>query len=295
MDCEKFDEHVMDALYGELPELTLAALRRHVESCARCGPAYASLKAAKESAGLPLEEPSSDLEQRILSAEKAAYGRAPWHRKVVRAAAWAGSHAMRPQLAMAALFMFVIGSSLLLLRARPGTVAAPVSVDQQGAPELARAEKNEKKESIELEGRPAARAPSAGDDRDDRAKDQALESPKASGMADAAPAATAAASTLAAGPSDGPVQAGPGGAALAAARALRDRDGCPAALPSLEAVSRDYAGSEEAKQAADEASRCSRVAAKAAGPSATAKGGAAGTTSAPAAPTATATVGPGPK
>ena len=36
MDCEKFDEHVIDALYGELDELTAAALRRHVESCSRC-------------------------------------------------------------------------------------------------------------------------------------------------------------------------------------------------------------------------------------------------------------------
>ena len=36
MDCEKFDQHVIDALYDELDELTHAALKRHVEGCSRC-------------------------------------------------------------------------------------------------------------------------------------------------------------------------------------------------------------------------------------------------------------------
>ena len=35
MDCEKFDQHVIDALYDELDELTHAALKRHVEGCSR--------------------------------------------------------------------------------------------------------------------------------------------------------------------------------------------------------------------------------------------------------------------
>jgi hypothetical protein len=292
MDCEKFDEQVMDALYGELPELTEAALRRHVESCARCGPAYASLKAAKDGAALTLEEPSVELEQRILAAEKTAYGRAPWHRKVVRAAAWAGSHAMRPQLAMAALFMFVIGSSLLLLRARPGTVAAPVSVDQQGAPELARAEKN--KDAAEGDARPAARA-AAGNERDDRMRDGSGQETLSKGAAAAeAPAATAAASAAPPSPTDAPSEGG-SGLALSAARSLRDKDGCAAAVPSLEAITRQFPGSDEAKQATEELSRCAHVAAKVAAPTPGAQGGATATSSAPSSPPATATVAPGPK
>ena len=39
---------------------------------------------------------------------------------------------MRPQLAMAALFFLVIGSSLLLLRAKPGTVGHPMKVHATG-------------------------------------------------------------------------------------------------------------------------------------------------------------------
>lgn len=151
MDCEKFDLCVMDALYGELDELTHEALKRHVEGCARCGAAWAGFKATRNllasagassprdtvsgGAALPLDEPPPDLERRILAAERTAHRGAPWYRKIMRGAAWAGSHAMRPQLAMAALFMFVIGSSLLLLRARPGTMAPPVLVSEQGRPE----------------------------------------------------------------------------------------------------------------------------------------------------------------
>ena len=66
---------------------------------------------------LPLVEPPDDLEARILDAVAVAHTRTPLHKKVLRGLAWAGSHAMRPQLAMAALFFLVIGSSLLLLRA----------------------------------------------------------------------------------------------------------------------------------------------------------------------------------
>src|SRR5438445_314660 len=131
MDCEKFDQHVMDALYEELDELTNAALKRHVEGCARCATIFSGLRATREAAELPMEEPSDSLEARILEAVNVAQRRTPWPRKLLRGLAWAGSHAMRPQLAMAALFCLVIGSSLLLLRAKPGTVSvAPVRITE---------------------------------------------------------------------------------------------------------------------------------------------------------------------
>ncbi len=134
MDCERFDQHVMDAVYGELDELSSEALKRHVDGCARCGGVLANLRSTRAALEIPLVEPSDALEQRILAAERTAVKHMPWHRKVVRAAAWAGSHAMRPQLAMAALFMFVIGSSMMLLRARPGTLSPPVTVRDEGRP-----------------------------------------------------------------------------------------------------------------------------------------------------------------
>jgi len=304
MDCEKFDEDVMDALYGELPELSEAALRRHVESCSRCASAYASLKSAREVAVLPLVEPSSDLEDRILAAEKAVYGRAPWHRKVVRAAAWAGSHAMRPQLAMAALFMFVIGSSLLLLRARPGTVAAPVSVEQQGSPELAHADKQP---DDGFAGRPSGAARTLEDRvESDRGKDAR---PSDAAKAEAAPAATAEAATAdaSAAASANASPAPPsedGAAALIAAKSTRDREGCAAATPQLEGVAKTFAGTPEGRAAAEELSLCAQnvggagsMAKGAASPPAKAGGTATATTTATTTSTGapTATVPPGPR
>ncbi len=77
---------------------------------------------------------------------------------------------MRPQLAMAALFMFVIGSSLLLLRARPGTMAPPVLVSEQGRPE--REAETQTVERGNRLGGAAATAAAKGvlneNDRDDR-------------------------------------------------------------------------------------------------------------------------------
>jgi len=229
MDCEKFDEHVMDALYGELDELTAAAVRRHVESCSRCAPIFANLKAARDVSTLPLEEPPGDLEERILAAERAAQRSAPWHKKLVRAAAWAGSHAMRPQLAMAALFMFVIGSSLLLLRAKPGTFG-PVSVSEKGAPA-------EEDRASARQGPPAATAAAKAD----RAGRAAAEKEPAS----PSPAAAADKGALEGQPGEA-ADSAPPPAATAAASArvatldetieLKQREGCAAALPSLEAI-----------------------------------------------------------
>jgi hypothetical protein len=228
MDCEKFDQHVIDALYDELDELTHAALKRHVEGCGRCAGVWAGLRATREVGILPIEEPSDDLEARILDAVAVAQQRAPWHKKVLRGLAWAGSHAMRPQLAMAAIFFLVIGSSLLLLRARPGTIG-PVSVTERGSPAP---------EPAELA------AANAGASR-------AVDAP-------APPAATPAEST----PERGPVPQAlvfkdreDARASLAEARALRDRAGCAATVLKLDAIAVSFPGTQLAADAMwDEAS-----------------------------------------
>src|SRR6185436_18012914 len=122
MDCEKFDQHVMDALYDELDELTHAALKRHVEGCSRCAGIYSGLRATRAVGVLPLVEPPADLEARILEAVTVAQKKAPWPRKVLRGLAGAGSRSMWSQLAMAAAFVLVIGSSVFLLRTRADSV-----------------------------------------------------------------------------------------------------------------------------------------------------------------------------
>lgn len=230
MDCEKFDLHVIDALYDELDELTHAALKRHVEGCSRCAGIYSGLRATREVGLLPLEEPSDELEARILDAVAVAQKKTPWPRKLLRGLAWAGSHAMRPQLAMAALFFLVIGSSLLLLRAKPGTVGAPVRVTERGAPSP---------EPTELAPQAAAAAPAeaaaaataAPADPIGRAEDKA-DSPKKEGRAaDAA-------------------------AALADARTTRDTSGCGAAVSKYDEVGARFPGTAAAADAMWEEATC---------------------------------------
>jgi hypothetical protein len=254
MDCEKFDQHVIDALYGELDELTLAALRRHVESCTRCAASWASLKSAREMSTLPLEEPPDALEERIFVAERAALRSAPLHRKIMRAAAWAGSHAMRPQLAMAALFMFVIGSSLLLLRARPGTMG-PVSVSEEGSPAAVPQAEREM---------PASPSPgkAGAQDKGRAAADSAPEPAAAAATASPEEAKPLGKNDLDRGISGG----APTDGTLADARDRLEREGCDAALPSLQALAEQTASPAVADEARREIEACAGKAKHAAKP-----------------------------
>ncbi|NUP05017.1 MAG: zf-HC2 domain-containing protein [Polyangiaceae bacterium] len=252
MDCEKFDHHVMDALYGELDELTFEALKRHVEGCARCSAVWSGLKNTRAAVALPLEEPPMGLEARILVAEKAAHHRAPWHRKIMRAAAWAGSHAMRPQLAMAALFMFVIGSSLLLLRSGP---SAPVTVSEQGRPESASTGGRLREEDTGM-ARPSPIAGAKGD-----AARESYGAPKArAGAAEPEAATLQAPAGAAQEESDATVAEGSkGGSAQGlldeSEKTLRD-SGCEAAIPKLEGVASQYPSTAEGKKAKEALAAC---------------------------------------
>lgn len=220
MDCEKFDQHVLDALYDELDELTHAALRRHVEGCSRCAGVYAGLRATREVGILPIEEPGVDLEARILDAIAVAHSKTPWTRRALRGLAWAGSHAMRPQPAMAALFCLVIGSSLLLLRARPGTSAmAPVLVTERGSPGA---------EPAVASPPPAPSSPVRG------RLAEGSDTTRAEGSADDARAA------------------------LADARATRETLGCAAAVTRFDRVASRFAGTQIAADAMWDQAVCFR-------------------------------------
>ena len=135
MDCEKFDRVALDFLYGELDELTDAAARRHLEHCGRCKGVSSSLRATKEvGALLPLVDPPEGLELGILEAERRINARLPLRQKLGRGVSILAVYAMRPQLAMAALLLLMIGSSLFFLRARPGARDS-VLVTERGIPE----------------------------------------------------------------------------------------------------------------------------------------------------------------
>ena len=137
MDCEKFESALMDELYGELDELTSAAAKRHVSGCARCSALLGGLRATRRVAALPRVEPPADLEERILKAAAAASPKAvPLRGRLARAVSLAGSWAMRPQTAMAAVFLVMIGTSVLLLRGKSSRApaSAEMTVTEEGTP-----------------------------------------------------------------------------------------------------------------------------------------------------------------
>jgi hypothetical protein len=135
MDCEAFEASMMDELYGELDELTSAAVKRHATSCARCAGLLDGLRATRRLAVVPSVAVPAGLTERILAA---AEGRpaVPLRRRAARAISVAGTWAMRPQSAMAAVFMVMLGTSLLLLRGRSSRAPAEseVTVTEHGTP-----------------------------------------------------------------------------------------------------------------------------------------------------------------
>ncbi len=134
MDCEKFDRVIMDLLYDELDELTRAAALRHVEHCQRCRSELSQLKGAREVATLALVDAPDGFEQRLRAAELAESSQLPLSQRAARTWTILTGYAMRPQLAMAALLMLMIGSSLLFLRPRPGSQTSAMQVTERGAP-----------------------------------------------------------------------------------------------------------------------------------------------------------------
>src|SRR6185369_9796448 len=125
---------LIDELYGELDEVTSAAVRRHAAGCARCGALLSGLRATRKVAALPVEEPSIDLEDRILSAVREQQKVLPFRARMANFVSRAGAWAMRPQTAMAAVFLLVIGTSFVLVQSRKSAHMASQSAFSEGAP-----------------------------------------------------------------------------------------------------------------------------------------------------------------
>ncbi len=137
MDCEKFESTVLDELYEELDELTSAASKRHVAGCSRCAGLLAGLRATRRVAVLPLVAPPPDLEERILAAARDAQKVVPLRGRVAKVVSLAGSWAMRPQTAMAAVFLLMVGTSALFLHGQNRASApagASMVVSERGSP-----------------------------------------------------------------------------------------------------------------------------------------------------------------
>jgi hypothetical protein len=136
MDCEKFEAAMMDELYGELDELTSAAMKRHASGCARCNALLSGLSATRRLASIATVEVPAGLEEKILAAGREADKVVPIQRRVARVVSLAGRWAMRPQTAMAAVFLVMVGTSVLFItgKASRSPASASVTVTEQGSP-----------------------------------------------------------------------------------------------------------------------------------------------------------------
>lgn len=170
MDCERFDKSTMDLLYGELDELSAAAALRHLHHCTRCRDIWGHLRTTRELSEIPLEEPPADLFAAILAAEENAHKSFPVRERMSRAISVLAGYAMRPQLAMAALLLLMIGSSLIFIRSDPSE-SGQVSVTELGTPYAEpMAESAGSEKALVFEGNTEAKLDAQTDDEKDAAR-----------------------------------------------------------------------------------------------------------------------------
>jgi hypothetical protein len=140
MNCQSFDSSLLDALYDELDAETSRAMDEHATTCPSCAARLAAMQKTRMQVAPALELPIPDgLEARILAAAEAAEAanhapapsaeRQPRPRGIV-------AFLFRPQLAIAASLLLVVGASALFLgrsakrEAAPAAIAAPPAADQ---------------------------------------------------------------------------------------------------------------------------------------------------------------------
>lgn len=138
MDCERLDELAIDLVDPEgaagLDARTRREADEHLAGCARCRSLVDRLgRGMKAAAELPLEDASSLLEARILAAASGARPPPRLGQRVARAVSTAGRWAMRPQVAMAAVLVVMVGTSVVLLRGG-GLPSRRTKVTEEGTP-----------------------------------------------------------------------------------------------------------------------------------------------------------------
>jgi hypothetical protein len=271
MDCEKFESTMMDELYGELDELTSAAAKRHIAGCARCAALLGGFRATRRVAALPRVEPPEGLESRILAAAAAATQVVPLGTRWARAVSLAGSWAMRPQTAMAAVFLVMIGTSVLLLRGKSSRApaSAEMTVTQEGtpapaAPSLAAVIPEPASPSVRSavavlhspeKAGPTSTPPPAGGWAQPSGGDIQADDPRQRALANRASAAKAAdgAGSFGASPSrasPAPLALGGGAPRKASASSASEGEMAPAAPPSLPGPSAELSAARAARDTA---------------------------------------------
>ncbi len=159
MDCERFDRNSLDLLYGELDELSEAASLRHLHHCTRCREIWGHLRTTREVAQLPQEEPPENLFEQIIDAERVAHRNLPVRERFSRAISVLAGYAMRPQLAMAALLVLMVGSGLIFVRAQPlGGTGEHMRVVERGVPSVEQAEHKKGAQAVVIGGDPEPHA-----------------------------------------------------------------------------------------------------------------------------------------
>jgi len=148
MDCEEFEAAMRNAIVGALDEVTSSAMSRHASGCPRCATALGVPRETQRTSSAPLLADSPpNAERRILEAALAQPALAtgsdakrtaslPFEGRLAVAVSVAGNWAMRPQTAMAALFLVMIATSVLLLRGKSSRApaSAEITVTEEGTP-----------------------------------------------------------------------------------------------------------------------------------------------------------------
>ncbi|MFO0660387.1 MAG: hypothetical protein U0165_11240 [Polyangiaceae bacterium] len=136
MSCDDREPSLVSLAYSDEPiDDTVEhkdELRAHVAICPLCQSRVAHLRKARLDVAAAIPEPPDDLFEHILGTPKEP-PRAPWILALDRAVSLAGSVAMRPQTVMGTLLLLMVGTSLLLLRARPAGPGS-VRITEHGVP-----------------------------------------------------------------------------------------------------------------------------------------------------------------
>jgi len=198
MDCEGFDDVVLDLVYDEPETPQREEARRHAGGCARCKTSLESLQQTRQLTELPPLPVPAGLERSILEEvdRRRQEREATWWGRLDRVISLLGAFAMRPQTAMGALLVLMTGLSLVLLRAKP-TRQGTVRITEDGVPA---AEPPTQAASVALvtERRPAD--PPAPRPRDDERSAKQDAPPEAKAAPKEAPSEVTAAPTIAAAP-----------------------------------------------------------------------------------------------
>jgi len=148
MNCEKFEAAMMEELFGDLDEVASRALQRHRSGCARCSATFERLRTMQApSSSRPLSEPPVTLQEPTLEpvgpplraegrSKQSPASAAAFGRRFADVVSIAGNWAMRPETAMAALFLVMTGTSVLLLRGKSSRAPAnaAITVTEEGSP-----------------------------------------------------------------------------------------------------------------------------------------------------------------